>query len=388
MAHYFKIFLSYRLLLLVIGVLLFTSFRDNGRIRYFQSSTVQGQADTVVAYPLMTGDVQDTLYQQRSKEGFPLAYYKKVYTGVCFDGECRMLDIVIYWNITGRYLGFELPEGEFLSKHDHEPFTESEYERLDTLLADLLSPLGMYAYNELAPKPVVEESEVDGISSATSKDILEYVVEGAAFTTYTLRTLIYGEIQAEVERLTKEELSPELILKILDSPDVSDKLWALSQVRDGVEFTPELRAAIFDFIDNENYNLAERAINSINAKELESENLQVLLLEKFYQTGYSLQKLILDKLKEAPVLDERVKTDLAQNLKKWEGSLLSNVLDLYIIQKVFDIETCIMVSELLHNKNNFIAQKALNFLENTGQDYEEIERELDTYRSSLSSTNP
>src|SRR5690606_41575502 len=61
-----------------------------------------------------------------------------------------------------------------------------------------------------------------------------------------LPILIYGEIQAEVERLTKEELSPELILKILDSPDVSDKLWALSQVRDGVEFTPELRAAIFE----------------------------------------------------------------------------------------------------------------------------------------------
>jgi len=340
----------------------------------------------VVGFPSITDGIPDTLFQIRSASGLPIAYYKKIYTGVCFDNECRMLDIVLYWNITGRYLGFELPEGEFLSKFDHEPFTESEYERLHGLLADLLSPLGMYAYNELAPKPPVEEEEVDGITSATSKDILEYVVEGAAFTTYTLRTLVYGPIQDEVESLTRQALSEELVLKILESPDVSDRIWALGHVRDHLELTPALRVAILNFIDDDNYSLAERAVHAIGSGELESNALQMLLLEKFYQSDYGLQKLILDKLKEAPQLDAKVTADLAQNLKKWEGGLLSNVLDLYIAQKVYDIETCRMVSELLQNENRYISQKAFNFLESNGQSYEEVDKQLDVYRTAYNNT--
>ena len=372
--------------LALLSIVALVSFRDHGKIRYFQSATLIEEADTVVGFPSITDGIPDTLFQIRSASGLPIAYYKKIYTGVCFDNECRMLDIVLYWNITGRYLGFELPEGEFLSKFDHEPFTESEYERLHGLLADLLSPLGMYAYNELAPKPPVEEEEVDGITSATSKDILEYVVEGAAFTTYTLRTLVYGPIQDEVESLTRQALSEELVLKILESPDVSDRIWALGHVRDHLELTPALRVAILNFIDDDNYSLAERAVHAIGSGELESNALQMLLLEKFYQSDYGLQKLILDKLKEAPQLDAKVTADLAQNLKKWEGGLLSNVLDLYIAQKVYDIETCRMVSELLQNENRYISQKAFNFLESNGQSYEEVDKQLDVYRTAYNNT--
>lgn len=375
-------------ILALLSIVLLVSFRDDGRIRYFQSATLVEDADTVVGFPSMTDGIPDTLFQVRSASGLPLSYYKKIYTGVCFDNECRMLDIVLYWNITGRYLGFELPEDEFLSKFDHEPFSESEYERLHDLLADLLSPLGMYAYNELAPKPPVEEEEVDGITSATSKEILEYVVEGAAFTTYTLRTLVYGPIQDEVESHTRRELSEELVLKILQSPDISDKIWALGEVREKIPLSPKLRDQIFEYINNDSYSLAERAIDAIDGDELASDTLQMLLLQKFYETDYGLKKLILDKLKEAPQLDDKVKANLAENLKKWEGALLSNVLDLYIAQKVFDIETCRLVSELLQNENRYISQKAFNFLQSSGLNDEGIDKELKTYQMASHSALP
>lgn len=384
---YFKTPLVSNVILAFFGMLLLASFRDSGKISYFQSPTLIAEADTVVGYASMTDGISDTLFQIRSSGGLPIAYYKKIYTGVCFDNECRMLDIVLYWNITGRYLGFELPEGEFLSKFDHEPFSEDEYERLHGLLADLLSPLGMFAYNELAPKPTLEE-EVDGISSATSKDILEYVVEGAAFTTYTLRNLVYGPIQEEVENLTRQALSEELVLKILESPDISDKIWALTEIRSNLPLSPTLQDVVLDHINNDNYSLAERAIHAIAAEELESEALQMLLLERFYETDYGIKKLILDKLKEAPRLDDQVKANLAENLRKWEGALLSNVLDLYIAQKVFDIETCRLVSELLQNENRYISQKAFNFLENSGQNDGDIGRELESYRTASASAMP
>lgn len=384
----FKTSLNTNIFLALFGIVLFASFRDSGKIRYFQSATVVGEADTVVGYPSTTDGVPDSLFQIRSAKGLPIAYYKKIYTGVCFDNECRMLDIVLYWNITGRYLGFELPQGEFLSKFDHEPFTESEYERLHGLLADMLSPLGMYAYNELASKPQVEETEVDGITSATSKDVLEYVVEGAAFTTYTLRNLVYGPTQDQVENLTREALSEELVLKILESPDVTDKIWALGQVHDNLPLSPRLRNVIFDYIADENYSLAERAIHAIDGDELGSDTVQLLLLEKFYETDYSLKKLILDKLKESPQLNDKVRTRLAQDLKNWGGVLLSDVLDLYSVQKAFDVETCHLVSELLQNDNRYISQKAFNFLESSGYNDKDIDRELETYRIASNSTMP
>lgn len=382
---YFRLPVGFASFLYLAVLLLFISFQDSGKIRYFEPQTLIEEADTVLEFPSMTDGIPDELYQIKSKNGHPVAYYKKIYTGVCFDNECRMLDIILYWNITGRYLGFELPEGEFLSKFDHEPFEEGEYKRLHALLADLLSPLGVYSYNELAPQPAAEIEEVDGVSSATSKDLLQYVVEGAAFTTYTLRTIVYGSTQKEVQLLTEKEISEELVLKILNSPDVNDQIWALDQVAGLTEFTPELRTVILNYIDDTNYSLAERAIHSLPAGALESGTLQMLLLEKFYQNGYGLKTLILDKLKEAPNLDDGVRKDLARNIHKWEGALLTHVLELYSIQKVDDIETCRTVSELLQHENRYISQKAFGFLKNTDQKYDEIDHEVEMYRANRDS---
>src|SRR5690606_20261779 len=69
---------------------------------------------------------QDTLFQAVTATGEPLVYYRHLIREVCFDGQCRLLNVLLYWDITGRYLGFELPAGEFLSKTEHEPFTTRE----------------------------------------------------------------------------------------------------------------------------------------------------------------------------------------------------------------------------------------------------------------------
>src|SRR5690606_28823472 len=100
------------------------AFQANNRIKYFQTPTVPLEAARVVKHYIDFKDSipNDTLYQIRSVEDFPIAYYRKIRTGLCFDNKCRLLDIILYWNITGRYLGFEMPKDEFLSKTDHEPF--------------------------------------------------------------------------------------------------------------------------------------------------------------------------------------------------------------------------------------------------------------------------
>ncbi|GAB3267196.1 hypothetical protein GCM10027347_35750 [Larkinella harenae] len=339
--------------------------------------------DTVQAYIVdFKDDIDnDTLFQARLREGYPVWYFRKIKTSVCFDNKCRLLDIVVYWNVTGRYLGYELPKGEFLSKTEHEPFKPAEYTRLNELLADPFSPLANFSYEELAPKPATETPGVDAVSSATAKNVLDYVVEGAVYTTYKLWHIVYGPAQQEVTMLTEKRLSPGFLLKILESPDASDKLWALNHIRGHVELTPDLQKTVLSFIDNNQFNRAERAINALSPEALQKDALQLALFEKYESVNYSLKNLIVTKLKEAPHLNDQIKNALVQNLSATNGELLTNVLDLFKKQKVADLETVRAIARLLKHENNFLAQKAYNYLKNANIADQTVAEQVNAYKA-------
>lgn len=377
--------LQYKTLLLcfLITSILLLAFQDAVRIKYFQEPTIPLETETIKALYVDFNDslASDTLYQLRSAAGFPLAYFRKIRIGLCFDKKCRLLDIMLYWNITGRYLGFELPEKEFLSKTDHEPFVHEEYARLNEILADKNSPLGGFTYNQLVLKPDPEEEEVDGISSATSPAILEHVVEGAVYTTYQLWQFAYGPAVKEVQNLTIKELSPELILKVLESPEQNDKMWALNHINGYVRLDSVLQNRLIRLIDNENYSMAERAISAISSDALQSENLQLLLLKKFYEVNYSLKKLILSKITEATAVTAPVKLSLADNLGDFNGEILTDVLGLYKVHGVEEVKTYIKIAGLLETENYYISKKVYDFLLEVEQTDKEVQKMLNNWAS-------
>jgi hypothetical protein len=99
----------------LLAAILFPAYQNGDRIRYFNSQTIQLKPDTVQAFVSNFKDDagNDTLFQIRSKEGYPVLYFRKIKTSVCFDNKCRLLDIVLFWNVTGRYLGYELRKVNF-----------------------------------------------------------------------------------------------------------------------------------------------------------------------------------------------------------------------------------------------------------------------------------
>ncbi|MFT2008305.1 hypothetical protein ACMA1I_06490 [Pontibacter sp. 13R65] len=365
--------------LLLISTLV--AFQKAENKKYFRSPTILVKYDRIDAHFVAFGDStsNDTLYQVWSKDNYPVAYFREIKTGVCFDNKCRQLDVVLYWNITGRYLGFELPQGEYLSKTDHEPFTEQEYEQLSDILADKRSPLANFTYNQVVQEPVSKLAGLDGITSATSPAVLEHVVPGAAYTTYKLWHLVYGSAQAEVMRFTRMALSPELMLQILNSPDESDVMWALHHIKGYVPLSPKLSNKILGFINTENYSLSERAIYALDPVELTSDSLQFHLLQKFYESDYSIKKLIIDKLKEAPELNSRVKEKLAGNLAQLNGEIISRVLEVFKRHKLTDVEAYRKVAELLQDENDFISKKAFDFLRHEQVKEEGIQKQLKEY---------
>lgn len=367
---------------LLVGLVLSSFLQQNPPLKYMQVATIKNgvteEESRVTTYK--DSLTNDLVYSRISKDNIPLYYYKKVQGEVCFDDECRLLDIIVYWNITGRYLGFELPKGEFLSKHDHEPFTESEYQRLHTLLADSSIPLDAVSFEKLVePKSTTEG--VDAVSGATSKSLSEMVVKGAAYTTYKMWNIVNGPTMDIVSGLTEKQLTPTLIHRILQSPDNNDRLWALNRINSTTELTLDLESSLLEIIASNDFYLAYSAIQSLDAMHLKSTELQQRLFLIYPKANHSIQKELIKKLLEAPILSSEVVTVSRDLLTSLNGQQLDDILKLYSKQGVNDLETYKEVSKILDNKNKYISKKAYDFLINIQSDDEFIMERLKAYKN-------
>jgi hypothetical protein len=366
----------------LIGLVLTSFLQKKPIIKYWQTTTIESSdADKpfkVQAYNDPT--TNDTLFLQKTKNNIPLYFYKNVKGEVCSDEECRLLDIKVYWNITGRYLGFELPKGEFLSKHDHEPFSKSEYQRLHTLLADSSIPLDAVSFEKLVEQPKNEEGSVDAVSGATSKSVAEMVVKGAAYTTYKLWNIVNGPTMDFVSELSEKQLTPTLIDRILQSPDNNDKVWALNRIDNTTELTSDLERSLLEIISSNDFYLAYSAIHAIAPNYLNTE-LQERLFSIYTHANHSIQKELVKKLMHAPKLSSKVVSGSRELLHQLNGQQLDDLLKLYSKHGVNDLETCKSVSRILENENRYISEKAYNFLIKIQTDDEFIMERLKAYKN-------
>ena len=352
------------------------------KIEFYTTPTIPYSGNTIHAYATDFGDTLsgDTLYQVRAKNGFPVSYHRKIRTSVCFDNKCRLLRVIVHWNITGRYLGFELPAGEYLSKAEHDPFTQQEYVRLHSLLQDPNSPLGSFSYNELVPSKVESNPDVDAVSSPTAKNLLEFVVEGAAYTTYKLWHIIHGVTREAISQRTVDVFTVDLLAEILASPDVSDRIWALNHRHHMKETSPKIQDVVLSFVTSDEFSLAERAIQSIGSRDMRDENFQLHLLEKFDRASYALKKRIIEKFGLAPGLSGAPMLSLAGKLRDVSGELVSSILDVFSKQGIADVEVARQVCGLLSDENVFISRQAYEFLRAMEPTDKKINEELIRYR--------
>ncbi|MFT7032964.1 MAG: hypothetical protein ACJA2S_001465 [Cyclobacteriaceae bacterium] len=321
----------------------------------------------------------DPLNLVKTKDSIPLHYFKDIITEVCFESECRLLDVTVYWNITGRYLGFELPQGEYLSKYDHEPFVDEEYERLNELMASPNLPLGNISFEKLIELPEANEESVDGVSGATTPEVSKMVVKGAAYTTYTLWNIVHGPTMDLVVSLTEEQLNPDLLNLVLKSLDITDRVWALNRIDQNTELSPKLTSSLLDIIFGGDFFLAYSAVNAIKSTHLNSDAMQIALFSSYQKVDHSIKKMIIEKLMESPHLSNEVVESSRTLLNTLNGQQLKSFLKLYSHFEVNDLETCQAIAEVLKNKNQFISKQAYKFLKGLNVSDERINVLIDNY---------
>lgn len=369
---------------LVVGLALMSFLQKDPIIKYMMAPTIE--SSLTVEDPIVIS-YEDTLsgapiFLHKSNDGIPLYYFKKIREQVCYDSECRLLDIVVYWNITGRYLGFELPKKEFLSKTDHEPFSESEYQRLHSLLADTSIPLDAVTFDKLTEKPSNKVMGLDAISGATSKSVAEMVVKGAAYTTYKLWNIVNGPTMDYISNLTTKQLNSNLTYLILQSSNSNDRLWALNHLDKKIALTSELKNDLLEIIASKDFYLSLKAIQAISPLHLNDSDLQERLFSMYGNINYSIQKEILKTLTLAPTLSDEVLIKSRAMLKQLNGQQLDALLKLYEIHKINDLETSKAIAGILDNENRYVSKKAYDFLIKNSTNYPSIMESLEVYEGS------
>ncbi|AEL27502.1 hypothetical protein [Cyclobacterium marinum] len=206
----------------ILFAFLLLLFNNNDDV-YFQSEKLHGvnwQPDVSVYHIEDDKGEQVEIFAKKDNKGF-LYWHRKLKTPVCLIGECKLIDIGIYWDLAGDFFGLEVYE-EALTKTDHSEFTEKDYLRLIEILENDWSRLREYKLSDLVEKPENGDPEVDGTSGATKKEIAAEAVVDAVYTTHTIWHLSHVGEKEQLVNLTINELNKdeELMTFLMQTPQL------------------------------------------------------------------------------------------------------------------------------------------------------------------------
>lgn len=168
-------------------------------------------------------------------KGAPRLFFSEIETTVCADGECKLANINVYWNLLGNYVGYSIPLEFPLTKYEHDHFEKEDYAKLHRLLLDDNSILKRRKMSDLIDKVLVSPSDIyskdiDGITGATKTEIKESVVKGGLYSCYTLWHLVHGEVKEKMKEHLEAINSDTLTSYFLNAPYKDYQQHALKQL--------------------------------------------------------------------------------------------------------------------------------------------------------------
>jgi len=171
------------------------------------------------------------IYETYDINGQLDGYTSHILTPVCKNYECYNAELDYYWDVLGNFFDFIIISGKPLTKLDHIPFQDSDYEKLKNILLTKSPSFIHLRRDELVVKPIATNlQDVNGISGATIKYIEKDMVSGAIYTCYTLWHIANGDINFQLQEYTKQNLNKELIFKLLNLDNVEAHYFAIENM--------------------------------------------------------------------------------------------------------------------------------------------------------------
>ena len=243
------------------------------------------------------------------ENGNPAYYKSEIFTPVCNTGECLPVYINIYWNLNGDYLKFDQPEGEILTKLDHQPFTDADYELLNEIIKDLDPRLSLPELNHSqgkqdnqisqgSPAPsmslkIDKHAMVDGISGATLPERQNQFVPGALYTTYTIWGLA-NDSKHKMRAYTREHLLDKYQHHLLSNEDLQcrmDVIEVLAAKKSGENARAKV---LMDLLDSGDSLIQSAALTAMYSNYYSLDEMQDVLDRTFYKkSSFMIQRNII-----------------------------------------------------------------------------------------------
>lgn len=369
--------LFFSLLLVLLGS---SSNNRNGRMFFCNGFLPEhiGRIDKVYIHFNDTLS-NDTLYICFSRANLPVAVYREIHTGVCADGICKLINIRIYWTITGRYLGYVLPDEQELTKKKHVTFSGADYGILHNLLADSLSLLANYTLADILPKNT-DTLTVDAVSGATVPDLTPYIVADAAYTSHTVWHLVYGSSRDSLNKVVQSFITISLLDSLINSKNAYDLLWAINNAAIIGQPTEKYIPYALQMLENGNYIIVKGALNFLDNNLPYSETYQAALLNLLLRSNFDTKRLAIERIQKFDTLNMLSAQILIQNLpveSPYVVKALLSVLGKKYVPSGNDIRS---ISNLLDSSNKQVAKSTYNYLVNLKKSNPWLKKRLDQFK--------
>ena len=295
--------------------------------------------------------------------GFPSEYRMPLTTGVCLDGSCNLLKAVLFWDALGNYSRLEDDEGTPLTKGDHKPFSDADYDRLDRLLKNKRSILGTHPLDYFLVKPDGRNRvDVDGVTAATPQSVKDAVVDQAAYTSWALWQWVNGEVVDQLHSKTLALVNDDYLLHGLKSTDRRLVRFALDQLmKRGLE-DPRHCEACFHILENSGRANCEPALKLLTDSSANLAKVHRRLITLIGQNGGS-SRLILTYFEKLPDPDPDVWVRLARQIPHISGYRdLDAAMALLAKHANGSTEVRNQIQPLLESEDRFVVQRAKEFL--------------------------
>ncbi len=242
-------------------------------------------------------------------DSLPGWYARDIVKVVCSDTLCRLARLRLFWNIKGEYLRFEVPEGDPLTKLDHVPFTKSDYERLDQILRDNLSPFRNVKEKDLTIASLdkkATDDKVDGYTGATTPSLREYAIKGAVYTCYALWHTVYGTTSEKIKQIENNKVSKEYISRLFSREDDLFTSYAIALVQEHPKYDSVFIETIIPLVKSTNEQVSFQALNYFTKEQLSVPVIQKQLVQIFSLISYQRKFELLWKLAEVPSVEDEI----------------------------------------------------------------------------------
>lgn len=293
-----------------------------------------------------------------NKNQEPVLYASEISTPVCADGECKLMNIKLYWTLLGEYAGFDRYSDLPLTKHDHDEFKVEDYQKLHELLIDDKSILGRRSIDRLVEKPKMRTvNGIDAVAGATIARVKESVVSGALYSCYTAWKLVHGDIREQLKAHSLSVLNKNMIVDMLFSNNEDYHLFAL------VELTNAQYVEYYEQIA-EVFKKSTPLVRSIIAKSLigkfrNTPDLQKPFWDAFDAIDVGSRSTLINYLDEAP---NYVSSLLSSKLSTLSKNQLKAFLEHLSKKETISSEVQSNLKKFANSKNEIYFYLVLDYL--------------------------